>query len=271
MMNRYHFNRIQAQPGNTLQTMVNNDNEVSLCWTGNDGWLLHHKGCTLAFDLDLLDAYRLAESPVKTGELARHLDYLFISHEHNDHFHAETAEHLNRDSVCRFVLPESCLEKAKSLSIPEERIIVSRPGQPFNVSNIKVEPTRALHGHIKNSVYKEANLKDCGYILNLSGMRVFQPGDTVLLYEHLEMENIDVLFVSPTEHNTQVKPSVEMINAIDPAFIFPQHYATYPVDEENYFWTRGYTEELYSALPERMKQRYIKLPQGEIFAFSALK
>jgi L-ascorbate metabolism protein UlaG (beta-lactamase superfamily) len=248
-----------------MNAMLDCDSDISLCWVGNDGWIIHHNDITLAFDLDLLDSYRTAESPVSVMELAPYLDYLFITHEHNDHFHDRTADALNRESSCRFILPESCLTKADSLNIPEERRVIARPGQPFSLDGIEIEPVRALHGHIKNSVYMGANLKDCGYILNLGGRRIYQPGDTVLLHEHLEMKNIDVLFISPTQHNTQVVNSLAMIESINPAFVFPQHYDTYPVDDQNYFWTRGYPDELYEALPDHLKPRYSKLAQGEIF------
>lgn len=267
-MKKYSYARLQAKPGSILQRMADSAYELNLCWLGNDGWLIRNREYTVAFDLDLLDRYRIARSSVKIEEVAPHLDYLFITHEHNDHFHAETADRLNHESNCRFVLPESCLEKAKSLNIPKERCITACPGQLFHIGDMEVEPIRAVHGHIKNTIYKGASLKDCGYILNLDGVCIYQPGDTVLLQEHLEMKNIDILFVSPTEHNTWVDPSAEMIKAIAPAFIFPQHYDTYPVDSENFFWTRGYTGELYNILPQEFKQRYFKVSQGEIFALS---
>lgn len=267
-VNNLSYMRINTEPEHILDAIIERNSgksEIRLCWLGNDGWVIRHDSVTLAFDLDLLDLYRINESPVKVTELAPYLDYLFITHEHNDHFHNKTAEVLNRESNCRFILPESCLEKADSLKIPEERRIVARPEQSFSLYDIVVEPVRALHGHIKNSVYMGANLKDCGYVLNLGGLRIYQPGDTVLLHEHLEMHDIDILFVSPTEHNTQVLNSITMIEAIDPAFIIPQHFDTYPVDDQNYFWTRGYPDELYEALPDHIKQRYFKLEQGEVF------
>lgn len=271
-MKCYSFKRIKAEPGHIMDALTeykSGSSEIRLCWLGNDGWIIHSGSMTLAFDLDLLDSNRIKESPVTVMELAPFLDYLFITHEHNDHFHDKTADVLSRESGCRFILPESCIEKADSLCISDDRRVIARPGQPFILNEIGVEPVRALHGHIKNSVYKGANLKDCGYILNLGGWRIYQPGDTVLLHEHLEMYNIDILFVSPTEHNTQVLNSLTMIEAINPACIIPQHFDTYPVDEQNYFWTRGYPDELYEALPDHLKQRYFKLQQGEILVVNA--
>lgn len=255
---------ILSQPENIMKALLVDNHDIKFCWLGNDGWVINNKECTVAFDLDLLDQSRLIGSPVEIKDLAPYLDYLLITHAHNDHFHDETAKELNLKSNCMFILPESCLEKASELGIPKNRIIKAVPGEPLKLKGLEVEPIRALHGHLKNSVYMGANLKDCGYILNLGPKRIYQPGDTVLLHEQLEMKNIDVLFVSPTEHNTQVIPSVSMIEAIDPKVIIPQHFGTYPVDGENYFWTRGYPDELYEALSDIYKQRFVKLSQGEV-------
>ncbi len=75
----------------------------------------------------------------------------------------------------------------------------------------------------------------------------------------------NVLFVSPTEHNTHIKPSAFLINTIKPDYIFPQHFGTYIQNEENVYWTKGYPDELRTSLPESMQDHFHKLKQGEIF------
>ena len=59
-----------------------------------------------------------------------------------------------------------------------------------------------------------------------------------------------------------------MINALEPDYIFPQHFDTYAVTEENIRWTKGYPDELKNNLPKPMQQRYHKLQQGEIFVIN---
>jgi hypothetical protein len=106
---------------------------------------------------------------------------------------------------------------------------------------------------------------NCGYVFNLSGKRLFEPGDSVLTEEHLGLRNIDVLFVSPTIHNMFTDRSMILINRLEPAYIFPQHFGTYQVTDENYFWTRGYPDELKLRLSQELQRRYHKLRQGEMF------
>jgi hypothetical protein len=87
----------------------------------------------------------------------------------------------------------------------------------------------------------------------------------VLTEQHLGLKNIDVMFVSPTVHNMYVDRSMILINKLQPAYIFPQHFGTYQQTDDNAFWTRGYPDELKLRLSSDLQKRYHKLGQGEMF------
>jgi hypothetical protein len=57
----------------------------------------------------------------------------------------------------------------------------------------------AIHGDPKTAVYFEANLEDCGDLIELGGKTFLQPGDSVRLEDHLFLKHVDVLFFSPTK------------------------------------------------------------------------
>lgn len=239
---------------------------VGLCWLGNAGWLLRGDGKLIAFDPDLdPGGLRAAPLPMTAEDLAPQLDCVLITHEHGDHFNDHTGRVLAERSECLFVVPANCVEKALRLGVPDGRIAVARPGEPFDLSGIAVEPLRALHGHRGFTVYSGANLDDCGYILDLAGRRILQPGDTVLLEDHLDLGKVGVLFVSPTEHNMHVQRSVDFVSALDPDCVFPQHFGTYRVEPDNAFWTVGHPDQLFEALPLEMRARYHQLPIGGVF------
>lgn len=245
----------------------------AVCWLGNLGWLLSADGLLVATDLDLDRPGRIAPSPVPTLEIAPWLDVHLITHAHEDHFSSPTCALLVEHSDCTFVVPANCADKARGLGVPEARLCVARSGEPFEVHALRsdtlralhVEPQRAFHGHWHGSVYRGANLEDCGYLVTLGGQRFLQPGDTVLLHDHLELEGVDVLFVSPTDHNMHVDKSAILVNALEPAYIFPQHFGTYLQTDANRYWTKGYPDELKAVLPRRMQERFHKLEQGEVY------
>jgi len=242
---------------------------AAVCWVGNAGWLIGGGGRLIAFDPDLDSRARLAKPPVAAGELAPALDAVFITHEHGDHFNEGTAAALARQSACAFVVPANCVEKARAIGVPPARIVVARPRQPMQVAGLDVRPTRAFHGHAGQIVYRDANLDDCGYLLEVAGLTIFQPGDSVLTQDHLALTGVDALFVSPTSHNMHVAPAAALVAALAPRWIFPQHFGTYAVTEDNAFWTVGYPDELLAALPAELRPRYHKLRQGEVFVLDA--
>jgi len=256
---------------------------LALCWTRNAGWLLGHQGMLIGIDLDLEPpGHRLAEPLIHVEEVAPRLSALFITHGDDDHFNTFTCRALAAKSQCRFVLPANCTVKAiTDIGIPKERIhvVASRPQPagvrrpavpdghffPFEILGIHVAPQRALHGHRHSVVWALANLDDCGYLLTIGGKKLFHPGDTVLLDDHLALGRLDVLFISPTEHNMHDERAAFLIEHLKPKHVFPQHFETYRVTPENAFWTVGYPDELALALSEKMRSRYHKLDEAAVF------
>jgi L-ascorbate metabolism protein UlaG (beta-lactamase superfamily) len=248
-----------------LEQIRSTETGIAVCWLGNLSWLLYAEGRLIAFDLDLHLDLRIQRAPISAEDLAPFLTAHFITHEHGDHFNAATSEVLVRDSDCHFIVPANCVDKARRLGLPDSRMLIARPGQPFDMPGMHVEPQRALHGHEDFSVYRHANLDDCGYLFTFGDKTFLQPGDTVLLHDHLELTGVDVLFVSPTVHNMYIDRSAILINTLEPAYIFPQHFDTYTQTDGNRFWTKGYPDELKVALPKSMRDRFHKLAQGEVF------
>jgi L-ascorbate metabolism protein UlaG (beta-lactamase superfamily) len=145
------------------------------------------------------------------------------------------------------------------------------PGISFEIKGVKVEPIHAIHGNQDFTVLtREKDFIDgitynCGFVFTIQGKRILQPGDSVLTEEHLNLRQIDVLFVSPTVHNMYIDRSMILINRLEPAHIFPQHFETYRETPENQFWTKGYPDELQLRLSADLARRYHKLRKGEKF------
>jgi L-ascorbate metabolism protein UlaG (beta-lactamase superfamily) len=155
------------------------------------------------------------------------------------------------------------LEIAKELKIPINRIKIAVPRKKFNISGISVTPIRAIHGNADFAIYYKANFQDCGYLIDIDGKKFLQPGDSFLLEDHLFLENIDVLFFSPTEHNMHINNSLTLINKLNPKYILPQHHSTVKVNSETFFWAKGYQKEVKEKLSEKLKKRYYILKEGD--------
>ncbi|NIM94001.1 MAG: hypothetical protein GTO18_09870 [Anaerolineales bacterium] len=248
-----------------LDRLTANPSGVALCWLGNLSWLIHCDDMLVGIDLDLDLELRIDPSPIPADIIAPILKIHLITHGHGDHFNDVTSQTLTQNGECLFVLPANCMQKAKEIGIPAQRIHIARPGDLFHLLGVQIEPLHAIHGHKDFSIFKGANFDDCGYVLTIGGLRILQPGDSVLLEEHLELQRVDILFISPTIHNMFTDRSAILINTLQPNYIFPQHYGTYLKNDENAFWTVGFPDELYADLPKTMQNRFHKLKQGEFF------
>ncbi len=237
---------------------------IAVWWTGHNGWLIKAENVLVGTDLCLEQEDRAVAAPVSAAELASELDVSFITHEHGDHFERETSKVLAEKSDCVFVLPRNCVQIAQEeTAIPASRIVAAVPGQPFEVRGVQVKPLRAIHGNPKFAVFAEANLEDCGYLITMGGRSFLQPGDTVLLEDHLFLDHVDVLFFSPTEHNMHIDRSVILINELEPDYLLPQHRDTFKVTPENRYWTSAYPYEVKLLLSKPLQERYHILDMGE--------
>ncbi|WP_218144540.1 MBL fold metallo-hydrolase [Maribacter orientalis] len=260
---RLHAQKAYAE-GELMKEIKSHKTGLAAWWTGHNGWLIKYNDILIGTDLALETKERSISSPISAEELAKELDISFISHEHGDHFERETSEILSKNGNCVFVMPANCKETAmQELNIPENRIKVASPRIPFDIGDIHIEPVRAIHGNPKFAVFYDANLEDCGYVITIGGKRFLQMGDTVLLEDHLFLKNVDVLFFSPTEHNTHIDPSVILINELEPAYILPQHRDTFKVTDQNRYWTSGYAHEVEFRLSKTLQDRYHILDIGE--------
>jgi len=260
---------IPAADANRSDTMLcqirDHKDGLALWWTGQNGWLMKAQGVLIGTDLVLADQERLdSPPPVSAEQIAPLLDVSIVTHGHSDHFHGPTSRILLEKSRCIFVMPANCLDEATQFGIPTDRLVVARPRQSLDVRGIRIDVLRAIHGDKQGTVYYEANLDDCGYLLHLDGKTVMQPGDSVLLEDHLRLKHVNVLLFSPTEHNWLIDDSVTAIQTLEPDVILPQHRDTYPATERDAFWAKGYPFEVKSRLPNELRKRYRVVEMGEM-------
>ena len=252
-----------AQEFKLIDEIRDHNHGTGLWWVGHNGWIIKSGDLVISTDILLEYGERINPPRISAEELATVLDISFVTHGHNDHFNRAVSKILLEKSNCIFVLPGSCLQIAEELGIPDNRLQIAKPREPFEIMGISVNPVRAIHGNANFAIYYDANLQDCGYQINVDGTTFLQPGDSYLLEDHLFLKHVDVLFFSPTEHNMYIDRSVILINALNPDYIFPQHHGTIQVTDQSRFWAKGYPDEVKIRLSQELKEKYHILGEGD--------
>ena len=148
-------------------------------------------------------------------------DYIFITHEHFDHFDPESIQKvMKEDSV--IVAPESMKKKLlKELPVNDDNCIFCQPGTVHELKQLWVETVPAYNNlkpfHTKGS-------KWLGYIVKMDGIRYYVAGDTDP-NEDVKKVKCDVAIIPIGGHYTMdKKQACDLICGMKPLAVIPTHY-----------------------------------------------
>lgn len=143
-------------------------------------------------------------------------DYIFVTHEHGDHYDAAALKLLTGDKT-QLVMNQRCAEMYGSG-------IVMANGQSKTFDDIKLEAVPAYNtteGHLQF----HPKGRDNGYILTLDGLRIYIAGDTEDIPEMTSIQDIDIAFLPCNQPYTMtVEQLVRAAKTIKPKVLFPYHY-----------------------------------------------
>ena len=151
----------------------------------HDSFLVKDKNTSIYFD------------PFKLHGDEPKADYIFISHEHFDHYSPDDIIKIVKDSTVMFMNKTTYKEID---SLYGNKMIVMSPGDTADVDGLHVE---AVHAYNINKfrepgkVYHPKEDKKLGYIVTFNGVKIYHTGDTDNIPEMggLSSKNIDILMI----------------------------------------------------------------------------
>jgi L-ascorbate metabolism protein UlaG (beta-lactamase superfamily) len=148
-------------------------------------------------------------------------DLILVTHEHGDHYNADTLAALAGDAAKLIVnprvfemLPEPLKARATAIANGE-----SAQAGAHGLDAIPAYNTTAdrLQYHPQG--------RDNGYILTIGGRRVYIAGDTEDIPEMLALTGIEVAFLPMNlPYTMSVEQAAAAVNAFRPKFVYPYHY-----------------------------------------------
>ena len=144
-------------------------------------------------------------------------DYIFITHDHWDHFEKDSILKVGRDNTI-LIVPMNMKELVNDL--PYEKIFVT-PNNTYEIGNIKFKTTYSYN--IDKDFHPKEN-ENVGYIIDINNITYYISGDTDVINE---MNDIDaeVWFIPIGGAYTMTyKEAADLINRVKPMTCFPTHY-----------------------------------------------
>jgi len=146
-------------------------------------------------------------------------DYIFITHDHYDHYDEESINKIIKDNTT-IIVPGYLKEKASKLI---NRVIVVEPNKTYQVDDIKFETVASYNINKKFHPQENGNV---GYILTIDGIKYYVMGDTDRTQE-TDMVKTDVCFVPiGGTYTMDVNEAIDYINYIKPKKAIPIHYGS---------------------------------------------
>lgn len=218
--------------------------QVLLAWLGASGFLLNVAGKIVLIDPLIMpgDEPETSEIGLKfatqlpiTATQLPHVDFVLYTHSDADHMGAKTALELAKTGAV-FVGTYASYYRLTQLGVPPRQCKVCRYDDPFYLEGIKVDITPCDHPwqlkDLKRGGLPFRAGDCCGFILNTPQGRIFFPGDTRLMEEHLRIEDVDLLAldVSLDENHLTHRYAAVLANHFSNAWLLPYHYGTFITD-----------------------------------------
>lgn len=171
-------------------------------------------------------------------------DMILISHEHYDHCSTpDLMKIVKADTI--IIAAEECKAKLMGIKDKVNEIIYINPGGKVAIGEFTIKAVPAYNVNKFKSPgqpFHPKNDRKCGFIFSVGGVRIYHAGDTDLIPEMNNLQNIDIalLPVSGTYVMT-AEEADQSVDAIKPKIAIPMHYGTIVGTEEDVdrFWEKS--------------------------------
>lgn len=160
--------------------------------------------------------------PFKIDNDYNDADFIFITHDHYDHYSEEDINKVvNNDTI--IVVPDGLITKLMQIGINKDKIIVVEPNKKYSVKGINFETVPAYN------INKKFHPKEngwVGYLINLNNTVYYIAGDTDITEENRNVKCDVALVPVGGTYTMDYKEAASLINEIKPQIAVPIHYGS---------------------------------------------
>jgi L-ascorbate 6-phosphate lactonase len=275
-----------ASPLDRLREIPVASEAVALSWLGQSGFIVRTATTTALIDPFLSSGHNREYPTPLEPERAGAVDVVLCTHEHVDHFDAESAPAIAAASPrAVFVVPTPIVDMVTEAGIASDRVVGMQPGDPIEVAGLLVRAVPAMHGVTIEDAYgfgEELSgglVRFLGFVIDAGGVRLYHAGDTIH-YDGMETAlrelTIDLAMLpingrDPVREargivgNLSEREAAWLAGAIGAEAVLPMHYDLFARN-------RGYPEWLVESVSRDHPATHVFVPARDVpFVWSSAR
>ena len=160
--------------------------------------------------------------PYKLGTKYNDADYIFITHNHYDHYSPEDILKVKNESSVIIITPD-LKEDVLALGFSENNIVTVTPENSYELNDIKFFTT---YSYNKEKAFHPKSNNWVGYIISMNNMSYYIAGDTDYT-DDLKSVKCDIALVPVGgTYTMDYKDAANLVNEIRPKVAIPIHYGS---------------------------------------------
>lgn len=227
--------------------------DTAVYWLTGAGVLLNSHGTTILIDpvLSLVsedppiseveNTPQYCMPPIRAYEI-KNVDAVLYTHADNDHMPSITVMTLQKLGMPFHGTPY-VKKKLVTMGVPAEQIVEHGILDRFDIGNVTVQMTLADHpwqlDYPETEPYVHKLEDCCGFKFYTPDGVVWHPGDTKFLPEHLDNEDVDLLFMdfenNKPIHHFGTEAALKIVNHLENADVIMFHWGTYYAPEKCWY------------------------------------
>ena len=219
---------------------------LAFWWLGQLSYIVKVGDQVLYFDPYLAPSERRLVPPLMDAEQVTHADWVFGSHDHQDHIDPVAIRGIAAASPqARFVCSRVTHERMRSLGVPERRIIALDEGLTHRENGLCISAVAAQHEFFDRDL--DLGYPYLSFVVQVGGTTIYHSGYTLCydgMIAKLSKWRYDIAFLPINGRdgerlarncigNMTYQEAVDLAGALRPRLTVPGHYGMYRDNTED--------------------------------------